>query len=138
MIEELKQQLRRDEGVRPKAYRDSVGKLTVGVGHNLDDKPLSDHAIDAILEDDINDALAGMTTLYPWTAQLDDARRGVIANMIFNMGAATFGQFHETINLIRAGRYAEAAEEMLNSAWAKQVGARALRLSMQMRTGAWQ
>lgn len=138
MIEELTRQLERDEGVRNKPYRDSVGKLTIGVGHNLDDRPISQRAIDLILKDDIEDAVAQLENLFPWTTQLDEARKGVLVNMMFNMGAARLGGFTDTLNLIRLARYPEAADEMLNSRWAKQVGPRALRLAQQMRSGAWQ
>ena len=48
-----------DEGKRNKPYRDTVGKLSIGVGRNLDDKGLSDGEIAILLEHDINDALAG-------------------------------------------------------------------------------
>mgnify|MGYP004706280345 CR=1 FL=1 len=57
-IDTLKTELVRDEGVRYSPYKDSVGKLTVGVGHNLDDVPLSHDAVMQILQDDI---LAVMT-----------------------------------------------------------------------------
>lgn len=138
MIEELKRQLIRDEGVRLKAYRDTVGKLTIGVGHNLDDKPISERAAAVILEDDIADVAEQLDTLLPWAATLDEPRRGVLANMLFNLGGARLLGFHDTLNMVKLGRYTEAAEEMMNSRWAAQVGPRAVRLSEQMKSGVWQ
>lgn len=138
MLDELKAQLRRDEDERAKPYQDTRGKLTIGVGHNLTDKPISQRAIDMILDDDVNDVTASLDAVLPWWRSLDEARQGVLANMAFNLGVAGLLQFRNTLALVKAGDYAAAAQEMLNSEWAKEVGPRALRLAQQMRSGAWQ
>ena len=49
--------------------------------------------------------------------------------MAFNMGTAGLLKFKNTLGLIKDGKYKEASVEMLNSAWAKQVGKRATNLS---------
>jgi lysozyme len=55
--------------------------------------------------------------------------------MSFNMGLPTLSKFTRTLQAIKNGRYSDAADEMLDSKWARQVGKRAERLSKQMRTG---
>lgn len=137
MIAKLSAQLTRDEGLRLKAYRDSVDKLTVGVGHNLDDRPISERAAKVILEDDIAEAVGELDRVLPWWRELEEPRQGVLVNMMFNLGAARLLGFRDTLNLLRLHRYDEASEEMLASKWALQVGPRALRLSQQLRTGEW-
>jgi len=138
MIEDLLvQQLRYDEGVRFKPYRDTVGKLTIGVGRNLDDKGINQAEADLMLQDDIDDVLRDLKAKLPWTDALDDARRGVLANMAFNMGIVGLLGFTRTLAMIQAGNYSGAADAMLESTWAKQVGNRATRLSNQMRSGEW-
>jgi lysozyme len=134
----ISEQLVRDEGVRLTAYRDTVGKLTIGIGHNLDDKPISKRAALAILEDDIEDARQALYQKLPWTVNLDEARRGVLINMEFNMGIGGLLGFKNTLAMIQSGEYESAARAMLESHWAQQVGARATRLAEQMRTGEWQ
>jgi lysozyme len=62
----------------------------------------------------------------------------VLVNMAFNMGINGLLGFKHTLELVRTGNYADAADAMLNSKWAEQVGPRAKRLSEQMRTGEWQ
>ncbi len=54
-LQKLYAELERDEGLRLKPYRDTVGKQTIGVGHNLDAKPISERAASCILEDDVAD-----------------------------------------------------------------------------------
>src|SRR5690349_23604373 len=61
-VTNIYEQLERDEAKRNRPYRDSVGKLTIGVGHNLDDKPISDRAVRVILEDDVADARRDLQT----------------------------------------------------------------------------
>jgi lysozyme len=62
----LKVQLAVDEGRKAKMYLDTVGKWTIGVGHNLSDKPISQRAIDVIFEDDIGDAERGRAGTVPF------------------------------------------------------------------------
>ena len=58
--------------------------------------------------------------------------------MAFNLGVSGLITFKNTLRLISVGHYYEAAEEMLNSKWARQVGYRAEELAEQMRTGEFQ
>jgi len=138
MLEEIVKQLRRDEGVSLKPYKDSVGKLTIGIGRNLDDVGISNVEADLFLKNDINRTMAALDKDLPWWLSIDEARRGVLLNMAFNIGVTRLLGFHDTLNLVRLGRYVEAGDEMLNSTWAKQVGPRATRLSQQMKSGTWQ
>lgn len=133
----LTDQLIRDEAVRLKPYRDSVGKLTIGIGRNLDDKGISLDEAKVLLSDDIAEVTQQLADHLPWTTELDEPRRGVLLNMAFNLGTIGLLGFHNTLTLISEGHYDEAATAMLESRWASQVGARATRLAEQMRTGQW-
>lgn len=130
----LSDQLKVDEGVRAKPYRDIVGKLTIGVGRNLDDVGLRADEIDYLLGNDMKVAETLARTMLPNFDDLTDARKAVVCNMAFNLGLR-LGGFKETLAAIRAGRWNDAADNMLASVWAQQVGARAQRLSDAMRSG---
>lgn len=138
MTDELLKQLKQDEGFRGKAYRDTVGKLTIGYGRNLDDVGISEPEASALLWNDANLACRTLAVEMPWTRSLSEARRGVLENMCFNMGIATLKCFPKMLDCIQSGKYEAAAIEMENSKWAKQVGPRAQRLIQQMRTDQWQ
>jgi lysozyme len=131
----LKAQLTIDEGCRNKMYLDSKGIPTIGIGHNLRDKPLSDRAIQIIFEDDMADAEADARKLIKSFDKLNDVRKAVVINMAFNMGYSVLSQFKATIALIDSGDYTNASVQMLRSAWANQVGQRAQRLADQMAKG---
>ena len=141
MISELTQQLNRDEGREKFAYKDSLGYLTIGVGRLVDEKKgggLRDDEMDYLLRNDINDRIDAITRALPWFQNLDDARKGVLLNMAFQMGTNGLLAFKNTLAEIRAGDYATASEMMLQSKWATQTPERAMRLAVQMKTGVWQ
>lgn len=131
----LEAQLTIDEDKRPRIYLDSVGKWTGGVGRNLTDRPFSEDEIALMLRNDIAIVERELDRTLPWWRSLTDARQNVLANMCFNMGITKLLGFKNTLQLVQAHRYDAAAEEMLNSKWAKQVGQRAIRLAEMMRRG---
>lgn len=141
---DLIEQLKRDEGLRLTAYADTEGIMTIGYGHNLQShgqgsiQTCTHEQAEAWLQEDAATACAQLSKHLPWTDSLDDARRGVLQNMAFNLGIAGLLSFHRTLTMISMDNFTGAAEAMLESKWAHQVGARALRLSEQMRTGVWQ
>ena len=134
----IKEQLIRDEGKNRKMYQDAVGVWTIGVGHNLEAKGLSDRAIDVILEDDIADAKADLASAMSWATQLSEPRLGVLINMSFNLGIVGLLGFKNMLKAIRESRWEDAAAAMLDSVYATQVGARAQRLAKQLITNEWQ
>ena len=135
---DLAAQLRRDEGSKNFPYRDTVGKLTIGVGRNLDDRGLTDSEIEVLLQNDIANAASILKARLPWFQSLDAVRQAVLVNMTFNMGYGKLAAFEKMLSAAALGNFGEAANEMMNSTWAQQVGDRAIRLSMQMRSGEWQ
>lgn len=134
-INSLLDQLKRDEGWRPMPYRDSVGKLTIGYGRNLDDVGISMIEGEKMLDADILRTTARLESAFPWTSTLDEVRCGVLVNMAFNMGVGGLAQFKNMLAKVQSGDYAGAAQEMLDSKWATQVGDRAQRLATQMESG---
>ncbi len=152
-INNIDDQLRRDEGFRETPYPDTRDRVTIGYGHNLDaqhePRPnrISREQAETILQRDIQEANRQLDQNLPWARDLDPARRGVLVNMVFNMGIGNAPQngqpgsgllgFQRALDAVRNGDYEGAAREMLRSRWSGQVGERATRLAEQMRTGNW-
>ncbi len=128
-------ELKRDEGVRLKPYRDTVDKLTIGTGRNLDDVGISDAENDYLLINDIHRVERDLDQYLPWWRGLDDVRQRVLANMCFNLGIGKLLGFKQTLQLIQSDQYEAAARAMLTSKWASQVKQRAVRLANMMRIG---
>lgn len=133
-IPKLKEELKRDEGFRECVYKCSAGKLTIGYGHNVEDNPIPEAFADQLLGYDIAGALAECER-FDWFYDLSDVRKEVIINMVFNLGVGGVGKFKKMIRAMEDGYWRQAASEMLDSKWARQVGQRALRLAEKMREG---
>ncbi len=131
----LSQMLMKEESVRLKPYRDTVGKLTIGVGRNLDDKGISMSEAMLMLANDVEGVQKELDAALPWWRSLDEVRQLVLADMCFNMGIAGLLTFKNTLAYIQSGNYEQAAKNMLLSKWHDQVGERADKLSQMMRTG---
>lgn len=131
----VRAQLRVDEDVRAKPYKCTAGKLTIGVGRNLDDKGLRPDEIALLLENDIVEAEADCKVLFANFEELSANRRAVLVNMAFNLGRERLAGFKNLRAAVLAGNFVKAADEMLDSSWAAQVGIRAQRLAKQMREG---
>jgi len=137
---ELVARLRVEEGVKTSAYRDSRGILTIGVGFNIDGDHgggLDDTEIDFILAHRIA-LVADAAQRYPWFDGLSKERQMVVLDMMYNLGPEKFSLFHGTHHAIATGAWDQAALNMLNSLWARQVGKRADRLARIMRTNVWE
>lgn len=127
-------QLARHEGVRLKPYRDTEGKLTIGIGRNLDDVGIFPDEAHYMLEHDVAARIGALNHALPWFPRLDPVRQRILIDMAM-MGVEKLLGFHRMLAALRIGDYDEAANEMLDSKWARQVGARAQRLARWMRTG---
>jgi lysozyme len=127
--------LGRDEGRRHFPYTDTVGKWTIGVGHNLTDKGISNAVIDLILAEDLREVVANLNRFIPWWTTLDEVRQRVLGNMCFNLGITRLLEFRQALYFTQSGAYAQAADGMRASLWYRQVGSRAERLARMMETG---
>lgn len=135
LLELVTADLRRDEGERLKPYRDTVGKLTIGIGRNLDDVGISEEESAFLLANDIAKVEKQLDEKIPWWRRLTINRQRVLVNMAFNMGIFGLLGFKNTLAFVQMGDYSRAADNMLLSKWAKQVKGRAVRLAELMRSG---
>lgn len=127
--------LKRYEGLRLKPYKDSVGKLTIGYGRNLDAKGISKNEAENMLQNDVFAALQDAYSMFSSFHSHSIVRQEVIVGMIFNLGKKGFLSFTKMIAAFNEREYELTADEMLDSKWARQVGQRAIELAGRMRTG---
>jgi len=133
-FKELTRWLEHHEGVRLKPYYCTSGKLTIGVGRNLEDVGISRSEAQFMLENDIIRVMKQMDESIPFWRELSQVRQLVLLDMAFNLGVFGLTKFRNTLALLEAGEYEAASEEMLNSRWAEQVGQRAINLSQALKT----
>lgn len=129
------QQLRFHEGVKNYVYKDHLGIETIGVGRNLKDRGLSDEEVDYLLSNDIALVEEELDRAMPWWKDLNEVRQRALADLLFNMGLARLHGFVKMLGALKERDYHTAAEELLDSRYAKQVGARAIRVAEMIRSG---
>ena len=137
-IEELRDQLKIDEGVKYEIYNDHLGYATFGIGHLIvegDEEhgspvgtTVSEDRVNAVFDEDVQKYISESKKVFSNLDDLPETAQQVIVNMCFNMGAPRLSQFKKFIAGVNAGDWKTAAVEMMDSRWAKQVGDRAVRL----------
>ena len=158
----LEDQLILHEGLRLEVYKCPAGFWTIGVGRNLEGKPLRkeeqeyifkrsglapDEVIEVLkergitkdealflLREDIADAEKDLQH-FDWFPRLDPVRRKVVLDMRYNLGPTRFRGFKKMIAALARGDYKQAAAEMVDSKWYHEVGNRSKRLVKMMATG---
>ena len=137
-IDQLRDTLKIDEGVKYEIYNDHLGYPTFGIGHLVVEsdeehgKPVgtsvSEDRVNAVFDKDVAVMVDEAKKIFPNLDTLPEEEQQVIVNMTFNMGRPRLSQFKKFIAGVNAGDWDKAAVEMMDSRWAKQVGARAERL----------
>lgn len=123
--DEIKESIKKEEGIRLNVYRDSLGNLTVGYGHLLRVGSIIPQSVaDALFEFDYDRACKDYDTL---NLDLDIGRKGVIIDMVFNLGLGGVQRFSKMIGHLKAKNWIQAAYELMESEYAKQVPERAKR-----------
>ena len=143
-IEALREQLKIDEGVKYEIYKDHLGYPTFGIGHLItendpehgepDGTEISEERVNEVFETDVAKFVSESKILFPDLDDLPDVAQQVIVNMAFNMGRPRLSKFKNFIAGVNDRDWTRAAEEMMDSRWATQVGDRAIRLRNQILT----
>lgn len=129
--------LKRHEGLVLKPYQCTSGKLTIGIGRNLEDQGITEHEAYMLLQADILRCEKEVLAHIPCYKKLNEARQEVLVNMCFNLGIKGLLSFKKFLTALTKQDFMTASKEMLNSQWAKQVGERAIELSDVIKTGSW-
>lgn len=133
-IEKIKETLIKHEGLVLDMYKCSADVWTIGVGHNLEDKGISNRAAMVMLEDDINDAIDDLERNLTFFHSLPAVAKEALVNLSFNLGITRLLQFKKTLGLLREHKFTKAANELLDSRYATQVGYRALEVAEMIRS----
>lgn len=135
--EKMAAKIKKYEGLSFVPYKCPAGYLTIGYGHNLDARGISIEAAELLLNQDLEIAIKQVKNAFIWWSKLDESRFYVLVDMCFNLGLTKLCGFKKMLAAVKSGDYALAAQEMLDSKWARQVKGRAVELAKIMQTGLW-
>lgn len=131
----VRELITRHEGYRRTPYHCTAGKLTIGVGRNLDDVGIDQEEARYLLDRDIGRALDDLSS-FGWFHVLDTVRQRALIDMRFQLGPAGFRTFGRMIAALARQDYATAATEALDSKWARfDTPARAQTIAAMLRSG---
>jgi lysozyme len=143
-IQQLREQLEIDEGVKYVIYLDHLGLPTFGIGHLVTKTdPESGQAVGTTVnkervaecfEQDVAGVINDCNKLYHKFEELPEEVQQIIANMMFNLGRTRLSKFKGMKRGIDSLNWNQAADEMVDSRWYRQVNNRAQRLVERMRT----
>lgn len=123
------------EGLKQFIYKDTVDKISIGIGRNLTDRGISREEAIYLCQNDINESRAELSN-YSWYEAMDSVRKDVLVELHFNIGLTKLLKFENMIQCLIMKKYADAATHMLDSKWRKQVGdRRALNMAKRLSTG---
>ena len=142
-VDKLREQLEIDEGCVYEIYKDHLGYATFGIGHlvlecdaehgqSVGTSVSTDRVVEAF-ESDVQSVLSDCDILYPDFSSLPEEAQQVIANMMFNMGRPRLSKFKGMKRGVDARDWNQAADEMVDSTWYRQVTNRADRLVERIR-----
>ena len=142
-IEQLRKELEVDEGVKYEIYNDHLGYPTFGIGHLVRDSdpeagaalgtPISEDRVIEAFNEDVETVLSDCAILYDDFDDLPEEAQLIIANMMFNLGRPRLSKFKGMKAGVDSRDWNKAADEMIDSAWYRQVPNRAGRLVSRMK-----
>ena len=142
-LDKLAEEIKADEGVIYEIYNDHLGYKTCGVGHlcratdpenglEVGD-PVSVERVNELFAEDLDITIEECRKLYEYFDDLPEEVQRIICNMMFNMGRPRLSQFKKMYEAVMDANWIEAAIQMEDSLWARQVPNRAERLCERMR-----
>ena len=141
-LERLMESVKQRNSQRNKVYLDTLGKRTVGVGHLCtedwweDDKEYEEEFLMKILEEDLQEAIEGASTLMLQhdCSDIDEKAHEILIEMVFQLGMTGVSKFKNMWKALSEHNYTGASYEMLDSKWAKQTPNRAKSMAELMKS----
>jgi len=142
-IDELREELKEDEGVKYEIYLDHLSLPTTGIGHLIRESDpehglpvgteISEERVNELFDQDIQVTISECKELFDNFDDLPEEAQKICANMMFNLGRPRLSKFRKFRAALEENNWSECAIQMEDSRWHKQVPNRANRLISRMR-----
>lgn len=151
-MNEWSARLTKHEGLRLMPYRCTTGKLTIGIGRNLDDNPptpdekralgdymhgITENAAKMLLRNDITRCYETLKRHIKNFEDLTPDRQYALVDMCFQLGFKGFKKFKHMRKAIEEGDFNRASAECLHSYYAQQTPKRAQKIAAVIKSGSW-
>ena len=128
-MQDLLECIKKHEGFVEHVYDDSLGIPTIGYGFAIKDLVLDEDIAEDILIRKLERLQRNANSRFRWLEDMPVVVQEVILNMCYQLGVTGVSKFRRAISALQEGDWDEAANEMLDSLWARQTPNRATELS---------
>ena len=128
-MKDLLEDIKKHEGFVEHVYDDSLGIPTIGYGFAIKAHVLDEDIAEEILIRKLEKLKRNATARFKWLEDMPVEVQEVILNMCYQLGVTGTSKFRKAISALQEGDWEEAANEMLDSLWARQTPNRAKELS---------
>ena len=133
MIDGLIDRLKISEGFRDRVYKDTLGIDTIGFGFAIKDLVLSEEISEIILKEKVEALIVRIKNKFDWFDEMPPEIQSVCVEVSYQLGLYGFSKFKKTLAHLKEKEFKHAADEMLDSLWAKQTPNRANMLAQIVR-----
>ena len=128
-MEDLLKRIKEHEGFRSRVYKCTEGYDTIGYGFAIKDLELDEDIAEEILLRKLEKLMKRIRDKFDWLDSVPHAVQGVLINMAYQMGVSGVSKFKKALHAMQMMQWKIAADELLDSRWAKQTPNRAKELS---------
>ena len=135
--------LKKHEGLMLRPYKCPAGHWSIGYGHNLEahgeflPESITEEEAEEYLTKDIEKAIDDCQMQIPDFEGYDSVRKAVLIDMCYNMGVWKLIKFVRMLKAMHQYDWQRAADELLDSKYARQVGSRSKENAQMLITGLW-
>ena len=128
-MKDLLESIKHHEGFVEHVYDDSLGIPTIGYGFAIKDLILEEDLCDEILLRKLHILGRSVMGKFPFFDSLPSECKSVLMEMCYQLGVTGVSKFKKALKAMEDGDWDKAADEMLDSKWAKQTPNRAKEMS---------
>tara|TARA_R100000808_G_scaffold585_2_gene3018 strand:+ start:43 stop:447 length:405 start_codon:yes stop_codon:yes gene_type:complete len=128
-MKDLLQRIKHHEGFRSRVYKCTEGYDTIGYGFAIKDLDLDEDLAEEILIRKLEKLIKRVRAKFDWLDSVPHEVQGVLVEMSYQMGLSGVSKFKKALHAMQMLEWKKAADEMLDSRWAKQTPNRAKELS---------
>ena len=128
-MDDLLKRIKHHEGFRSRVYKCTEGYDTIAYGFAIKDLELDEDLAEEILLRKVEKLISRVRKKFNWLDTVPPAVQGVIVEMSYQMGVSGVSKFKKALHAMQMFQWKLAADELLDSRWAKQTPNRAKELS---------
>ena len=128
-MKDLLEKIKEHEGFVPHVYKCTEGFDTIAYGFAIKDLEIPEHIAEELLIIKLEKLQKNANARFKWLEDMPQEVQEVVLNMCYQLGVTGVSKFRKAISALQEGDWDEAANEMLDSLWARQTSKRAKELS---------